>query len=219
MSYLGYTKAIIVFNVALDLHPANILFSTNQTEFQNALMPPEFSPVRWLPGIEADSSAPQYLMTFQRPYGMLDDTNASCLMVKIGDFGGAFQSNDKNFLPVTPFGMKAPEIFNGRSLNNKIDIWALGFLIFQLATNEPLFPVMTFGSTAEKSRANLKDLVTQVTGNGHDSFVIHVGERLQSDFGAENTQQFASFLWPMLQQDPQSRSSASELLKHPFLYR
>ncbi|KAJ5958972.1 uncharacterized protein N7479_006122 [Penicillium vulpinum] len=182
-----------------DLHPANILFNTNQIKLQNVLMPPEFSPVRWLPGIEVDSSALQYLMISQRPYGMLDDTNASCLMVKIGDFGGAwptiaFQSNDKNSLPMTPFGMRAPEMLNGRSLDSKIDIWALGCLIFQLATNEPLFPLMTFGCTNEECRANLSDLVTQATGNGYVGFAAHLRERLQSDFGAENREKFASFL-------------------------
>ncbi|KAJ5360053.1 hypothetical protein N7517_009244 [Penicillium concentricum] len=181
-----------------DLHPANILLNTNQAKFQNLLTPPEFSP---------------------RPYGMLDTADTSSLMVKIGDLGGAFQSNDKNSRPVTPLGMKAPELLDGRSLDNKIDIWALGCLIFQLATNEPLFPVMAFGCTTEECRAILKDLIAQIIGNGYDGFAVHVGERLRSDFDAETTGLFASFLWSMLQRDPQSRSSASELLRHPFMHR
>ena len=52
------------------------------------LMPPEISRVIWLPGIEADNSAPQYLVNSQRPRGMLDDATCSALKVKIGDLGG-----------------------------------------------------------------------------------------------------------------------------------
>ncbi|KAJ5836243.1 hypothetical protein N7447_002269, partial [Penicillium robsamsonii] len=156
-------------------------FNTDQPKFQNLLMPPEFSPVRWLPGFEVVSSVPRYLMVSQRPYGVLDDADASSLMVKIGDFGG-------------------------------------GCLLFQIATKEPLFPVMASGCTTEECHANLKDLVNQVIGNGYGGFAVHVGERLKSDFAAEITEQFASFLWSMLQQDPQSRLSASELLKHPFIH-
>lgn len=51
-------------------------------------MEPEFSPVTWLPGVEVDDSAPQYLMPSQRPRGMLDDVHSSKLTVKIGDMGG-----------------------------------------------------------------------------------------------------------------------------------
>lgn len=51
-------------------------------------MEPDSSPVNWLPGIEADNSAPRYLMTSQRPRGILDDTAVSKLTVKLGDMGG-----------------------------------------------------------------------------------------------------------------------------------
>ncbi|KAJ5442249.1 hypothetical protein N7445_005256 [Penicillium cf. griseofulvum] len=171
-----------------------------------------------LPVIEADSSAPEYLMVSQRPFGMLHDADGSCLTVEIGDLGGAFQANDKDSRPVTPFAMKAPEQFDGRPLDNKVDIWALGCLLFQFAINEPLFSVMTLGCTEKQCREVLRDLVTQVVGNGYVNFAVHVGERLESDFDGENTEQFAQFLWSMLQHDPQDRPSASELLKHLFLH-
>lgn len=51
-------------------------------------MEPGFSPVNWLPGVEVDDSAPQYLVTSQRPRGMLDNVAFSKLTVKIGDMGG-----------------------------------------------------------------------------------------------------------------------------------
>ena len=49
---------------------------------------PEFCPVNWLPGVEVDNSAPRYLMSSQRPRGMLDNAAFSTLIVKIGDLGG-----------------------------------------------------------------------------------------------------------------------------------
>jgi serine/threonine protein kinase len=42
-------------------------------------------------------------------------------------------------------------------------------------------------------------------------------DRLPANFGATSIKTFASFLWPMLQQDPEKRKSAAELLHHPFL--
>lgn len=72
----------------LDLQPANILFSADWNLSSDILLEPEFNPVNWLPDVEVDSSAPQYLVTSQRPRGMLDDVASSELTVKIGDLGG-----------------------------------------------------------------------------------------------------------------------------------
>jgi serine/threonine-protein kinase SRPK3 len=86
LNYNFKIEGILIF--LLDLQPANILFTVKQAQHRESLVPPEFSPVRWLPGITADSSAPRYLMTSQRPRGMLDDASFSSLIVKIGDLGG-----------------------------------------------------------------------------------------------------------------------------------
>lgn len=70
-----------------DLQPANIMFSlagVNEID----LDPPEFSPVRWLEGVQADDSAPEYLIPSQRRRGQLDGADPHTLFVKIGDLGG-----------------------------------------------------------------------------------------------------------------------------------
>lgn len=72
----------------IDLQPANILFSVDSDLSGDILLEPEFSPVNWLSGVEVDNSAPLYLMSSQRPRGMLDNAIVSTLTVKIGDMGG-----------------------------------------------------------------------------------------------------------------------------------
>ncbi|KAK9357847.1 kinase-like domain-containing protein [Lipomyces starkeyi] len=199
-----------------DLQPANIMFSVvGTTTGDISLQPPGYSPVKWLQGVEADDSAPRYLMPSQRPRGMLDDADFSTLLAKIGDMGGAICSGQYDQRPVTPAGLRAPELIHGETWDASIDIWTLGCLIFELATNEPLFPVETFGMKGEQIDEVHERLLHQIDND--DYFTIYLSERLPSDFGVENVQQLASFLLSMLQRLPQERKSTTELLIHPFV--
>ena len=73
----------------IDLQPANIMFTVDGAmSSEMPLQQPEYTPVKWLEGIEVDNTAPQYLMTSQRLRGALDDVDFSTLLVKIGDMGG-----------------------------------------------------------------------------------------------------------------------------------
>jgi serine/threonine protein kinase len=51
----------------------------------------------------------------------------------------------------------------------------------------------------------------------NETLIRHLADRLPANFGTTNIKSFASFLWSMLQHDPQKRKSAAELLYHPFL--
>ncbi|OQE10318.1 hypothetical protein PENVUL_c004G04967 [Penicillium vulpinum] len=93
-------------------------------------MSPEYSPVRWLPGVEIDQSAPKYLMVSQRLYGLLDDADISTLLVKICDLGGAVRNGDNSSVPVTPLGLRAPGLVENLPWDFKIDVWSLGCLIY-----------------------------------------------------------------------------------------
>ncbi|KAJ5086551.1 serine protein kinase [Penicillium alfredii] len=200
-----------------DLQPANILFSDDCDLSSDILMEPELSPVNWLPKIQIDNSAPQYLVVSQRPRGMLDNAVFSALTVKIGDLGGAMWSGQYDSLPVTPTALRAPELLEKCPWNEKIDIWTLGCLIFQLATNEPLFPLESFGCTADEIHQLLISRLHTFIEGGSDSFAVYLEERLPSDFGTESVEQLVHFLWSMLQENPQDRPSAAALLEHPFL--
>ncbi|PKX99621.1 serine protein kinase [Aspergillus novofumigatus IBT 16806] len=187
-----------------DLQPANILFSmVGLANSETHLQPPEFSPVRWLEGTVVDDSAPKYLLPTQRPRGHLDEADFSEFEVKIRDLGGAVSCRQGDRKPVSPRALRTPELIRRNTWDAGIDIWTLGCLVFELATNEPLFPLGTFGLTAEEIDQEHINLISQLLG--------------EDDFGAENVQRLASFLSSMLRPDPLKRMSTTELLKHPFL--
>ncbi|KAJ5655034.1 hypothetical protein N7490_002037 [Penicillium lividum] len=200
-----------------DLQPANILFTLNCDFSSEMISEPEFSLVTWLPGVEVDHSAPRYLMSSQRPRGMLDNAAFSTLLVKIGDMGGAMWNTHDDFLPVTPMALRAPELLQPHAWNEKIDIWALGCLIYQLATNEPLFPVEFFGCTIDEIHGKLRSFMHKLFECDNQKFAVYVGEKLPVDFGKENAKKLANYLWSMLQERPEDRESTVGLLNHPFL--
>ena len=53
---------------------------------------PESSPVKWRSRVQADDSAPQYLIASQIPRGMLDNFEEGTLILRIGDLGGCRSS-------------------------------------------------------------------------------------------------------------------------------
>ncbi|PGH34401.1 CMGC/SRPK protein kinase [[Emmonsia] crescens] len=204
-----------------DLQPANIMFSiVGAVHGETFLQPPEFSPVRWLEGVKIDDSAPEYLMTTQRRRGELEDADHTTILVKIGDLGGALWSRQRDQWPVTPTALHAPELIHRNAWDARIDIWALGCLIFELATNEPLFPLGSFGLTTEQIDKEHTYRISQLldeNGQMHENFTKYLTDRLPFDFGAENVQHLVSFLSLMLQQNPQRRLPTTKLLNHLFL--
>ncbi|KAK9375630.1 kinase-like domain-containing protein [Lipomyces chichibuensis] len=179
------------------------------------IVPPEFCPVNWLQGFDVNDSAPKYRITSQRPRGMLNVADSSTFLVKIGDMGGAIWTGQRDQQPVTPTGLRAPELIYGGSWDASIDIWTLGCLLFELATNEPLFAVETFGLKRDEIDEIHEKLLHHIDND--NCFTAYLSERLPSDFGNENTRQFALFLLSMLRRLPQERKTTTELLTHGFL--
>ncbi|PYH73801.1 serine protein kinase [Aspergillus vadensis CBS 113365] len=209
--------------VHCDLQPANILFSVaGGTDMEALLQPPEFNPVKWLEGVTVDDSAPEYLVPSQRRRGQLSDAHFSTLEVRIGDFGGAQYVQRCDEKPVTPLGLRAPELIRhtrDTSIDTSLDIWALGCLIFEIVTNEPLFPLDTFGITREEMDNDHCTHIEKRLGSNNQNvdFAKYLRERLPKNFGAENAESLASFLLLMLQIDPRERLSAKELLRTSFM--
>lgn len=53
----------------------------------------------------------------------------------------AYFFTDPPTKPVTPLGLRAPELILNGAVNNTLDIWSFGCLIFELITGQPLFCV------------------------------------------------------------------------------
>ncbi|KAL5338291.1 serine protein kinase [Aspergillus crustosus] len=193
--YSGYVQEILKqillgLNYLHDqglIHGTNILFILDCDLSGEIITEPEFSPVNWLPGVKVDNSDLRYLISSQRPRGMLDNAAFSTLLNKQDDF-----------LPVTPMALRAPELLQPNLWNEKVDIWALGCL--------PLFPIESFGCT-----------IDELFEHGNQKFTFYLSERLPTDFGKENTEKLANFLWSALQERPEDRESTTGLLNHPFL--
>lgn len=85
------------------------------------------------------------------------------------------------------------------------------------ATNESLFPLEAFGCTVEEIHRAWGSRIHKLVEDGSQKFAVYISEKLPDDFGTENVQQLAHFLWSMVQECPQDRKSTAVLLNHPFI--
>ena len=95
------------------------------------------------------------------------------LTIKIGDFGFTrkFQ-NIYDYVRTKMISMlyMAPEIFNEEKYDNKVDIWALGCIIYELCTLNYCF-----------ENKSMNDLLRKITNNNHGKIDINIyGEDLQN---------------------------------------
>ena len=94
------------------------------------------------------------------------------LTVKIGDFGLTKQLKDANEYAKTQAGTMlymAPEIIKGEKYNNKVDIWALGCIIYELCTLNYCF-----------DSDSINGLIKKITESNHGEIDKEIyGEDLQ----------------------------------------
>lgn len=119
--------------------------------------------------------------------------------VKLSDFGFCAQvSQDlprRKSLVGTPYWM-APEVISRLPYGPEVDIWSLGIMVMEMVDSEPPF----FNEPPLQAMRRIRDMPPPKLKNSHG-----VSPRL------------LGFLERMLVRDPSQRSSALELLEHPFL--
>lgn len=64
----------------------------------------------------------------------------------------------------------------------------------QLATSEPLLLLMSFGCATQEIRENLKALIQHILEV--QNFTVNIGQKLPSDFGSKDRDEFASSFPP-----------------------
>ncbi|KAJ5817564.1 hypothetical protein N7447_007572 [Penicillium robsamsonii] len=94
-------------------------------------------PIQRLDG-KQDKWAPRYLCV-ARP--LVPFTSYEGFKVKLSDMGGAYFFTGPLKMPVTPLGLRAPELILTGAVNNTLDVWSFGCVLFELITGQPLFCV------------------------------------------------------------------------------
>lgn len=117
--------------------------------------------------------------------------------IKISDFGFSTQITADELLKTSMIGTPswmAPEIVAGEGYSNKVDIWAVGVLIFELAEKKLPF----HGANTMEILCNTRNLPCP---------------ELSEKWGLE----MKEFYKLCFEKNPELRSAASELLNHRFL--
>ena len=121
--------------------------------------------------------------------------------VKLTDFGFCAkltkEQGKRATMVGTPYWM-APEIIKQQPYGNRVDVWSLGIMTIEMIEGEPPY-------LDEEPLKALYLIATHGTPELTDP--------------ASVSAELKSFLKELLQLDPEKRSSATELLQHPFLAR
>ncbi|KAI2707809.1 hypothetical protein CBS147354_9433 [Penicillium roqueforti] len=115
-----------------DFQPGNILFTLNDIDST-----PE-DLLRQEEDVQSRSISP--------PVQRLDvpfTCYAEGFKVKLSDMGGVYFFTDPLVKPVTPLGLRAPEFILTGAVDNTVDIWSFGCLVFELITGQPLFCILS----------------------------------------------------------------------------
>lgn len=147
-------------------------------------------------------------------------------LFKIIDFGLSFivstNKPQKYNIHVFTQGFKPPEILRGLKYNNKADVWAMGCVLFHLATKKYIFmgdniiddQLLIF------SKGNVKNLFSQDKAEVLYDNPKYKPELFKSilkvDWDNNGINEFCDLLSNLLAMNPNYRYSARQALEHPF---
>lgn len=161
--------------------------------------------------------------------------------VKIADLGNACWV-DKHFTEdIQTRQYRSLEVLLGAGYNTSADIWSTACMAFELATGDYLFEPHSgeYYCRDEDHLAHIIELLGEIprriTAQGKNSkFFFNKKSELRHitglkpwgledvltekyDWTRKDAEEFAAFLKPMLEFDPDRRATAAECLKHPWL--
>ncbi|KAK0749692.1 serine protein kinase [Schizothecium vesticola] len=217
-----------------DFQPGKILFALDDInskpedvfqQEENMTSPP----VQRLDG-KNDPWAPRYLYIAQPLVSFTPYTKG--FKVKLSDMGGAYFFTDPPAKPVTPRGLRAPELVLAGTVDKTLDIWSFGCLLFELVTGEPLFclgalpdalfrqwkgPSLYF--TPERKlfncrlggvREGTKPLMVE------QKSMEEMFDEAGPDLEEEEARGVKALIRRILQYNPAERPSAAEILRDPW---
>jgi serine/threonine protein kinase len=132
---------------------------------------------------------------------------------KLCDFGLACDQGDKRALRRLSGTIHslAPEQYLRGNVGKKVDVWALGIVMYQLLTGEA-FGVLKAEEIVVKLKAYtwcLNDYIKYVSGDIH----LLVAQKLEGTHSPE----CIDLLLRMLEYDPEKRISIEEVCEHPWI--
>ncbi len=139
--------------------------------------------------------------------------------VRLIDFNGVRHVTNNKHFEVTSLWYRAPEIAKEQPYDQKIDLWSLGCVLFELASNSVLFNAKCLPpqSPAEQAQALLA-LIESFVAEGRPITAFLAETPLALSLG--NTCEYREFLhllYSLLEPDPRKRISAEAALQHPFV--
>jgi len=119
--------------------------------------------------------------------------------IKLADFGSAvqltFDRNKRTTLAGTPYYM-SPEIIRGEEYDEKIDVWSLGIMVYEMTYGEPPYYAL-----------NPAEALQQIEQNGVQGIT-------EGDFSPRAVDFVNN---KCLQYDPDERETTTQLLEHEWL--
>jgi len=164
------------------------------------------------------------------------------IRIKISNFNNACYLNHHFSRDIQTRQYRAPEIILGINYNEKVDIWSLGCLVFELVTGDCLFEPRQKNNSFSKDDDHLAQFIELLgkipknfalsgteskrffTKEGKLSRINTLHKRLLKDvlvkkyhMKKKEAQNLNDFLLPMLEFSPDKRASAKQMLTHPWL--
>ncbi|MES1918660.1 hypothetical protein MHBO_000594 [Bonamia ostreae] len=155
---------------------------------------------------------------------------------KLVDFGTALKFDEKIEAVITTRQYRAPEVIMGQNYDCSVDIWAVGCILFEMATGDQLFKFKssrfkdedhlamikeTFGKLPARKGTNLKKCFNN---KGHFRNIKKLDIWLIEDvlcekyrFPRKEANAFGAFLRKLLEPNPELRVTAAKALELPWL--
>ncbi|KAL6306958.1 kinase-like domain-containing protein [Sparassis latifolia] len=126
--------------VHTDIKCSNLLLSF-QPEIRDEVVAAhlKYRPVRRHPVNTVCDITEETIVSEALPLPGFDEVPPLSWIVKVADFGSAQWLDNRSTDHVQAVGLRAPEVLLGRAWDEKVDIWSLGCMAFELLTGKNLF--------------------------------------------------------------------------------